>query len=89
MEKIKTIRQLASEKERLKKRQAELEKLIAADWAELKTAAKPVNIIKRTVGKNATENNTKKGKPVLNVLSAIATQFVPTLLKKVGRFFPK
>lgn len=49
MKKIKSIRQLQEEKNRILQKQHNLENKIQENWADLKESARPVNIAKETI----------------------------------------
>lgn len=50
MKKIKNLRQLKREKERIKQHQEDLEDAIHDNWHELKDDLKPANIAKQVIG---------------------------------------
>jgi uncharacterized iron-regulated protein len=90
MEKIKSIKQLNKEKDRLKNRQSELKKLIANDWTDLKTVIKPASIAKRMFEKKTSDDNAADKKNTASaIFSLIAARYVLKLIEKAGGFFRK
>ena len=83
MKKIKGIKQLQLEKERIKQHQEELEKKLKTNWQELKESLKPVNIIKdtfsSTVRKKTAENLNDQ-----SILKSSFTYGVALLAKKIA-----
>jgi hypothetical protein len=86
MEKIKSIKQLNKEKDRLKNRQSELKNLIASDWTNLKTAMKPAGIAKRMFERKVTDD---KKTAASAFFSDIAARYLLKLIGKAGGFFRK
>lgn len=96
MKKIKSIKQLQTEKKRIKQHQEELEKKIRSNWNELKECLRPVNIAKDTfskVIKNKTEENLN-GESILKStftygFTLLAKRFTDKAGEKLDRIFKK
>jgi hypothetical protein len=67
MKKIKSSKQLLTEKKRLQTQQENLENKIRSDWKELKESLKPVNMAKETLQEviDKKEQANKNGESVL------------------------
>ncbi len=96
MKKIKSIKQLQSEKKRIKQHQEELEDKLRGNWGALKESLRPVNIAKDTIGsilKNKTEKNLE-GENILKSsftygVSLLARRFANKAGEKLGKVFKK
>lgn len=96
MKKITSIKQLRSEKKRLRQKQEELADKIQRNWKELKEALKPANIARDTFSsiiKKKTEQNLSGDtvfKSTLNYgISLLAKKFTEKAGEKLGKLFHK
>jgi hypothetical protein len=83
MKKIKGIKQLQSEKERIIHHQEELEKKIKRNWQELKESLKPINVVKDTFS-NVIRNKTVEKLNDESVLKSSFTYGIALLAKKIA-----
>lgn len=83
MKKIKGIKQLQSEKERIKQHQEELEKKIRRNWKELKECLKPINIVKDTFS-SAVRKKTAENLNDESILKSSFTYGLVLLAKKIA-----
>ena len=81
MKKIKSKKQLKSEKKRIKMRQEELEKKIRIKWNELKESLRPGNLAKETFSR-AIQNRMEKEEEEESVLKSTFRYGVSLLAKK-------
>jgi hypothetical protein len=96
MRKIKSIKQLLTEKKRIKLREEELEKKIRSNWSELKESIKPAAIAKDIFSKvmrDKTEDNVN-GESVLKStftygMSLLAKKITDKAGDKFSKFFKK
>jgi hypothetical protein len=94
MKKIRSIKQLKAEKNRIKLRQAELESKIRSNWKELKENLKPVNIVKdvlnRTIMGRTDDNLTGSGfvrNAITYGVTLLTNKFFNKLDDKFGKRF--
>ncbi|MGG9960813.1 hypothetical protein [Ferruginibacter sp. SUN106] len=87
MRKIKNIKQLLQEKQRIKLQQQELERKLQYQWEELKECAKPSSIAANTfsaVLRNTIENKSGNQNLLKNIFSFGATILTDKLAEKAG-----
>ena len=80
--KIRNIRHLKDEKEKLRKRRAELEKAMKYDWRDVKDSLKPSNLAGQVFSSHATEQEPGKTKSFLNSLVSGVTE---NIARKLGK----
>jgi hypothetical protein len=83
MKKIRSIKQLAAEKKRIKLREEELEKKIRGNWSELKESLRPSTIAKDTFS-NAMKDKTENNVNGESVLKSTFTYGMSLLAKKIA-----
>lgn len=96
MKKIKSIKQLRAEKNRIEYERLEIEKKMSANWSELKETAKPANIAREAIG-SIFRKKTTEGQPenkLLNTavnigLGLLAGNLTERALQKLGNIFIK
>jgi hypothetical protein len=88
MKKIKSIKQLKAEKERLIERQAELEKAIKYDWRDVKESLTPTNVAGQAFSKIFEEKDKQNGNTfIADGIAQVAAGFVKKLVEKAeGKF---
>lgn len=81
MKKIKSIKQLQAEKNRIKQHQEELENKIRSNWKELKECLNPINVAKDTFSKMI-QNKTAENLNDESILKSSFTYGVTLLAKR-------
>ncbi len=81
MKKIKSIKQLRSEKRRLRERRAELEKAIKYDWKDLKDSFQPGKVADDFFSGGSGNKGENNGR---SFFSETASQFAASLARKIA-----
>lgn len=87
MKKIKNLRQLKREKERIKQHQEDLEDAIHDNWHELKDDLKPANIAKQVIGnwiRKRTETKMNAGGILKSTVTYGAAMLATKLFGRTG-----
>lgn len=90
MKKIKSIKQLQAEKERLHQRQLDLAKKINNNWKDLKESLKPVNVAKdifNSVSKSKIEDECNNGSTLKNTFDYGFSLLAKKVTGKLARRF--
>ena len=96
MKKIKSIKELQTEKKQIIKHQEELKNKIRSNWIELKECLKPINVAKNTLSKmirnktaeNLNDESILKSSFTYGVI-LLAKRFADKAGKKLDSFFKK
>jgi hypothetical protein len=96
MKKIKSIKQLRAEKERIKQEQLDIERKIGEHWNGLKETVRPANLAREAIGsvfrKKTAENQpeSKLLNTAINIgVSLLAGNLTEKALQKLGKIFTK
>jgi cell division septum initiation protein DivIVA len=92
MRKIKNIKQLQSEKKRIKQEQEELENRIRSNWSQLKECLKPSTVAKETfssIFKNKAEENVQPESVLKNTFTYGAALLAKKIADKTENIFYK
>jgi hypothetical protein len=94
MKRIRTIKELNTEKKRLAQREVELEKAIKYDWRDLKDSLKPGHVAEEVfaglfTGKEKQNGHTIFSDGVAGMAAKLARKLVEKAEGKIGKWFTK